>query len=81
MSGPKSVPDGVHWLSDEDYAKAVGQLRLQLGGVFEPFRYYGHDVSIPQAIEEVVKLCEDFGLRVRGVDKAIALETVRRSQK
>ncbi len=72
------VPPNVHWLTDEDYKKAVGQLRLQLRGVFEPFDSYGLSVFIPGAVEEAVKLAEDFGLRVRGIDKAISLEIVRR---
>lgn len=29
----------IHWLTDEDYAKADGQLRLQLNGVFQPLKY------------------------------------------
>ena len=35
------------------------------------FRGYGNGVFIPEAIDEIAKLCEDFGLRVRGIDKAI----------
>lgn len=68
---------GIHWLSDEDYKKAVTQLRLQLNGVFSVFRMYGLDAYIPGAIEEIVMLAEDFGLRVRGVDKAISIEMIR----
>ena len=68
----------VHYLSDEEYTKCKGQLRLQLGGVFEPFNCYGLNVYIPGAIEEIVKLCEDFGLRIRGVDKCISLEMIRK---
>ncbi len=52
--------DGVHWLEDNDYKKAVGQLRLQLSAVFSPFSVYGLDVLIPNAVDEAVKLCEDF---------------------
>ncbi len=70
----------AHWLSDEDYRKAITQLRLQVGGVFEPFDMYGLQTFIPTAIDEIVKLCEDFGLRVRGVDKPISLEKVRRKR-
>ena len=70
------MPD-INWLSDEDYAKAVGQFRIQLNGVFEPFNLYGLGVHIPGAIEEITKLTEDFGLRVRGMDKPISLEMIR----
>ena len=68
------------FLSQSDYTKAIGQLRLQIGGVFAPFRLYGMDAFIPGAIEECVKLAEDFGLRVRGVDKPISLEIIRKKK-
>lgn len=77
-TAPRKVPE-VHWLSDEEYSKAVGQLRLQLNGVMSPFRQYGQDVFIPQAVDECVRLAEDFGLRVRGIAKPISLEMVRRN--
>ena len=79
----------VYWLSDEDYAKAVGQLKMQAAGIFDfmkvderlPVRYmYGLGEGIPGATKEIVKLCEDFGLRVRGIDKEISLEIIRRKQ-
>jgi hypothetical protein len=68
---------GIHWLSDDSYAKAIGTFRLQVSGVFKPFTGYGMDVFVPEAVEEIVKLAEDFGLRVRGLDKMISLEKVR----
>ncbi len=79
--------DSVHWLSDEEYAKAIGQLRMQITGVFDfmkvddkiPIRYmHGFGEFIPGAVAEIVKLAEDFGLRVRGIDKTISLEIIRR---
>jgi hypothetical protein len=73
MINTQSISAKVHWLPEEEYAKAVGQLRLQLNGVMEVFMVYGQQPLVTQAIEEVVKLAEDFGLRVRGVDKPIAL--------
>lgn len=78
---PKQEPiSNIHWLSDEEYAKAVGQLRLNLNGVFDCFRCYGLDVFIPGAVAEAVRLAEDFGLRVRGIDQAISLEIIRRQK-
>jgi hypothetical protein len=68
----------IHWLPDEEYHRATEQLRLQMNGVFAPFGLYGLDVFVPGAIDEVIKLCEDFGLRVRGIDKPLSLEEVRR---
>ncbi len=69
--------DKIHWLPEEEYKKAIGQFRLQLNGVFAPFNLYGLGVFIDSAIAETVKLTEDFGLRVRGIDKTISLESVR----
>lgn len=71
---------GIHFLPQAEYDKAVGQLRLQLNGVMSPFRFYGQDVFVGQAVEEIIKLCEDFGLRVRGVDKPLSLELIRRNE-
>ncbi len=72
------LKEGIPWLDNETYAKAVGQLRLQFNGVFEPFRLYGLDIFVPGAITEAVRLAEDFSLRCRGVDnKAISLERIR----
>ena len=74
----ENLPKNTHWLSDEEYKKAVGQLRLQIGGILSAFDRYGLGAFIPGAVIEITNLCEDFGLRVRGVDKAISLEMVRR---
>lgn len=63
-------PD-IHWLEQRDFDKAVGQLRLQLNGVLEPFQLYGQGDYIPGAISGIVDLAIDFSLRVRGVDKPI----------
>ena len=48
--------DNINWMPQKDYDKAVGQLRLQIGGIFEPFKSYGQDVFIPSAREECIKL-------------------------
>ena len=72
-------PYGSHisWLSDEEYQKAVTQLSMQITGVFEPFDVYGLGVFIPGAVKEAVKLAEDFGLRIRGLDHPISIDIVR----
>ena len=77
-------PSNIHWLPDEEYQKLIGGLRLQLNGVFGPFCgkvHYGMDVFVPGAINEVVRLCEDFGLRVRGIDHPMNLEMIRHGEK
>ena len=36
---------------------------------------------VPGAVDEIVRLAEDFALRVRGVDKPIDLQRVRRNRR
>jgi len=51
--------------------KAIGQFRLQLNGVFEPFCgkvHYGQNVFVPQAIEEIIELSLKLHNRLNGVD-------------
>ena len=68
-------------LDDESYIKAVGQFRLAVGAVLSVFNMYGMGESIPQAQNEIVRLAEDFGQRVRGdLDKPISLEYIRRNR-
>ena len=67
-------------LSDESYEKAVGLFRMAVGGVLSVFDTYGMGVFIGGAQDEIVKLAEDFGQVVRGVDKPISLDYVRRSK-
>ena len=68
------------WLDDDQYEKAVGQLRLGVANVLSVFNMYGMGIMVEQAIVEVVKLSEDFGLRVRGIDKPIGLSYIRRKK-
>jgi hypothetical protein len=79
-------PDNIHWLSEEEYSKAKTQLGMQVAGVFDfmkvdntiPIKYvYGMGDFVPGAIDEIIRLAEDFGLRVRGVDKPISIERIR----
>ena len=68
-------------LSDESYEKAVGQFRMAVGGVLRVFDMYGMGVYIGAAQEEIVRLAEDFGQRIRGdLDKPISIDYVRRSK-
>ena len=65
-----------NWLDGELYQKALSQFKLQLNGIFEPM-FKGEPLDIYEAMVEIAKLTEDFGLRVRNVDKPISLEGVR----
>ena len=59
------------WLPQEDYDKAIGQARLQIGGISQVFATHGMDVYIPEATEAIAQVVEAFGKRVRGKDKPI----------
>lgn len=56
----------IHWLPDDKYKKAEGQLRLQVGEILSVFDMYGHGDYIVGAIEEIVEVAIDFSKRVRG---------------
>jgi hypothetical protein len=56
---------------DEHYDKAIGQFRLQLNGVFEPFVFYGQDVYVTQAKAEVLKMALALHERINGKDVPI----------
>jgi len=66
------------WLPEEDYQKAVGQLRLQYGVLLEPLNMYGQQDYIREVLPQLISLAEDFGLRIRGIDKPISIELMRR---
>ena len=72
----EDVPNVV--LSDESYAKAVGMFRMAVGATLQCFDMYGLGAYIGGAQAEIVRLAEDFGLVVRGIDKPISLEYIRR---
>ncbi len=55
-------------ISQEQYAKAIGQFRLQLNGIMNNFRCYGLQDDVDGAMDEIVKLAELFSMRVRGKD-------------
>ena len=56
-----------------DKEKAIGQLRLQLNGAMQPFHGYGHDVFIPQAVEEIISLSLKLHERLSGKDLPIRI--------
>ena len=62
-------------ISDNDYQRAITQLRLQLGGVLYPLRKYGQAPYVDGVIPVIVELAEQFGMRVRGkLNQAIYVE-------
>lgn len=71
-----AMTNNVKWLSGVRYQMSLTQFRLQLNGVFEPL-LQGEKLDVYEAMAEITRLTEDFGLRVRGIDKPISLEKVR----
>jgi len=55
MSEPEESDDfGFPWLSDEDYQKACGQLRLQIAGQLRVFACYGLGIYIQPLVEAII---------------------------
>jgi len=62
---------GIPYLSEDDYHKAVFQLRGALINLMRPLEIYGQRPIVDEVIEQTVKLTEDFALKVRGIDKML----------
>ena len=62
-------------ISDDQYNKLVFQLRGQYIAILNVFRCYGMNLDVDQAIEECVKVAENFAMAVRGKDKPIHILT------
>jgi len=62
---------GFPFLAEEDYAKALGQFRLQVAARLRVFDCHGLGVYIRPVTEAIIELAEDFGMRVRGEDRPI----------
>jgi len=58
-------------IEEKDYRKLVFQLRGQYMAILNVFRCYGLNDDVNQAIEECVKVTENFGMAVRGKPKPI----------
>ena len=65
-------------IPQEQYDKAFGQFRLQLGGIMNCFRCYGLDQDVDGAMIEIVKLAELFAMRIRGKDVPIRVREIPR---
>jgi len=65
-------------IPEEQYNKALGQFRLQLGGIMNCFMCYGLEHDVEGAMPEIVKLAEQFAMRVRGESIPIKVRDVPR---
>jgi len=63
-----------NYLEEQDYKKAVGQMRLQFGEILSVFDMHGLGILIPGAVEELVQVAEAYGQRIRGKDKPIMVK-------
>ena len=58
-------------MPDEKHDKAIGQFRLGLNGVFEPFGFYGQEPYIAQAQIEILTMALALHRRLTGEDVPI----------
>ena len=56
----------IHWLPEDEFKKATGQLKLQVGEILSVFNIYGLNALVPGAVEEIIEVAFDFSKRVRG---------------
>ncbi len=63
--------EGFPWLDDEEWSKAIGQLRLQISGLLSVFDCYGMGIYIAPVSEQILDSAIDFSMRVRGADHPI----------
>ena len=68
----------IHWLSAEEYEKALGSVQTSLNDLLFPLRKYGQQDYCDEALNQIMELFEDFGLRVRGLDIPISSEVIKR---
>ncbi len=56
---------------DIDEDKAIGQFRLQLGGLLFPLRKYGQAVYVDGVMPEIINLAIQLHLRLSGEENPI----------
>lgn len=54
---------------DEEWDKAIGQLKLALNTVLKPLRLYGQGGYVDSVTEEIVSLAVQLHERLSGVDR------------
>jgi hypothetical protein len=76
MDKPKDYGN-INWLSDEDYAKRVGIAQMKINIALKPLSLYGQQDQCNVSCHIIMKILEDFGLQVRGVDHPTDHETTK----
>lgn len=59
------------WLDDEEYHKALGQLRMVIANYLSAFDGYGLGQYITPVTEAILDAVNNFGMRIRGDDRPI----------
>lgn len=67
----------INWLSDDDYAKYVGIARMKINIALKPLSLYGQQTQCDVSCHIIMKILEDFGLQVRGIDHQTDYETTK----
>ena len=65
------MSDDYTRISDDDYAKLMFHVRGNLNALWADCKCHGLDVLVEGNIKETIKLCENFGMAVRGKKKPI----------
>ena len=60
-----------HWLEEDDYKKALFQVRTQLTAIWNYTQCYGLQMEFDGAISQSMMVVEQFGKRIRGKDSMI----------
>jgi len=60
-----------HKIDEASYRKLLFQLRGQFTSILNVFKCYGMDAHVDEAIEECMRVSENFGQAVRGDDAPI----------
>lgn len=59
------------WLDEDEYDHAVGSARMKVSQLLQYFNCYGLGDQITPITQAIIDVMEDFGMRVRGLDKEI----------
>ena len=63
-----------HWLTDDEYQKAIQSTRFELREIMIPLEMYGQKPYVDGAIEEIIQLVEQFGKKIRGRDVPLKIK-------
>ena len=70
-----------YWLPQNRYEKLKGQTRLQIANILKPFDVYGQGVYINPAVEACMLVIEETWDVIRGEDKPIDIDLIRRRKR